>query len=62
MLSRSFHGAGRCLQFVEDSEARIPSETRCSTEERDKKLQVYCIDVGDVEVVCELCYSPLGKG
>ena len=52
MLSRSVHGAGRCTQFVKDCEARFPAETRCSTEERDKKLQVYYIDVGDVEVVC----------
>ena len=48
-------------QFSEDSEARILAETRCSTEERDNSLHVYCIDVGDVDVVCDLCYSPLGK-
>ena len=48
-------------QFLEDGVARIPAETRCSTEERDNKLQVYSIDVGDVDVVCDFYYSPLGN-
>ena len=48
-------------QFLEDGVARILAETRCSTEERDNSLHVYCIDVGDVDVVCDFCYSPLGN-
>ena len=61
MLSRTIHGAGRCAQFMEDRETHLPAETRCSTEDRDKKLQGFCADVGDVEVVCDLCHSPPGK-
>ena len=61
MLSRSVHKAGRCLQFVEECDARILAKTGCSTEEREKKLQGCCIDVGDVAVVCGLCCSPPGK-
>ena len=35
--------------------------TRCGTEEREKKLQGYCADVGDVEVVCDLLFSAWKK-
>ena len=61
MLSRSVHEGGGCLQLVEDCKTHLLAETRCRTEEREKKLQGYCIDVGDVDVVCDLCYSSLGE-
>ena len=47
---------------MEDCEAGIAAEARCNTEERDQKLQGCCVDVGDVEVVCDLCYSAPGRG
>ena len=43
MLSISVCRAGRCLQFVEECEARILAQTGCSTEERKKKLQGCCM-------------------
>ena len=42
---------------MKDCEAGIPAEAWCSNEEKDKKSQYYCVDVGDVEVVRVLCYS-----
>ena len=61
MLSRLVCGVGRCSQFMENCEACVLAETRCNTEERDKKFQVHCVDVRDVEVVCDMCCSSLGR-
>ena len=46
------------MRLMEDCEARYLAITRCSTKERDPKLQGYCPDVSDVEVVCGVYYSP----
>ena len=47
-------------QLLEDRKLGIPTETRCSAEGRDQKLQKQQ-RVGDVEVVCDLHNSPIGK-
>ena len=38
----------------------VPKEACCRTHEWDKELQGYGVDVGDVEVVCNLCNSAPG--
>ena len=56
MFSRSVHGAARYALFPEECETHLLAESRCSTEERDPKLQSHCADIGDVEVVCDMLF------
>ena len=55
------YGARGCTKLVDDCEACLLAETRCSTNERDKKFQGYCTDVCDVEMVRDLFILRLEK-
>ena len=41
---------------MEDGETGIFDETRRHAEERNQKLQSHSLEVGDVELVCQLCH------
>ena len=43
-------------QFLEGCEVSILGKAKCGTKERDQKIQGDRADVGDVEVVCGLCF------
>ena len=46
-------------KFLDNCETGIPAKAWCSAQEGNQKLQRHCVDVGEVEVVCDL--SSLGE-
>ena len=46
---------------MEDRVTGVPAETTCGAKEGDQKLQGFCAHIGDVQVVCVLCYSASGE-
>ena len=62
MFSGTLCGFDGLLKLVENCETCVFEKTRCCSEERNKKLQSNCVDIGDVKVVCILYHSAPGEG
>ena len=61
VLSTPLDGTGRSTQFSEDCDIGIPPQARCRARKRDNKLEGRRLHVSDVEVLCDLFHSSIGK-
>ena len=62
VFSGTLRGPDGISKFPEDRKISLSAETGRCPEEGDQKLQGNCADITDVEVVCILYCSSLGKG